>query len=92
MTEKIKQFLANERPATPCLVVDADRVVENYRDLARGLPGAEIYYAIKANPAPQILSALAGEGSCFDAASIHEVGAALKSGAAPKRISFGNFK
>jgi ornithine decarboxylase len=90
MTEKIKRFLAENRPATPALVVDLDRVVDNYRRLARLLPGAEIYYAIKANPAPAILEALAGLGAHFDAASIFEIHQALATGAAPDRISFGN--
>ncbi len=90
MTEKIRQFLASERPATPCLVVDVDCVVDNYRRLARRLPGTEIYYAIKANPAPPVLAALAAEGSRFDAASIHEVELALAAGVAPLHVSFGN--
>ncbi len=90
MTEKIKQFLAENKPPTPALVVDLERVVENYRHLARLLPGAEIYYAIKANPAPRILEALAGEGAHFDAASIFEIRAALAYGAQTDRMSFGN--
>jgi ornithine decarboxylase len=90
MTEKIKQFLAENRPATPALVVDLGRVVDNYRQLARHLPGAEIYYAIKANPAPRILTELAGEGAHFDAASIFEIRLAIAHGVPPGRISFGN--
>jgi len=90
MTKKIKRCLAENRPATPALVVDMDRVVDNYRHLARHLPGAEIYYAIKANPAPRILRALAGEGAHFDAASIYEIREALAHGVPPGRISFGN--
>ncbi|MCZ6449016.1 MAG: type III PLP-dependent enzyme [Alphaproteobacteria bacterium] len=90
MTEKIKRFLAENRLGTPALVVDLGRVVDNYRRLARLLPGAEIYYAIKANPAPPILEALAGLGAHFDAASIFEIRAALAYGAQPARISFGN--
>ena len=90
MTEKIKQFLAENRPATPALVVDLGRVVDNYRQLARHLPGAEIYYAIKANPAPQILTELAAEGAHFDAASIYEIRLARAHGVPPGRISFGN--
>jgi ornithine decarboxylase len=90
MTEKIKKFLAENRPATPALVVDLDRVVDNYRQLARHLPGAEIYYAIKANPAPRIIDALAGEGAHFDAASIYEIRLARAHGVPPGRISFGN--
>jgi len=90
MTEKIKKFLAENRLATPALVVDLDRVVDNYHRLAWHLPEAQIYYAIKANPAPRILKSLAGEGAHFDAASIYEIREALACGAQPDRISFGN--
>ncbi|MCZ6637311.1 MAG: type III PLP-dependent enzyme [Alphaproteobacteria bacterium] len=90
MTEKIARYLASENPATPCLVMDVDRVVENYRRVAGLLPGAEIYYAVKANPAPLVLRALAAEGASFDAASIHEIESVLENGGRPDRISFGN--
>ena len=55
MTPKIARFLAQHQPATPCLVLDVDRVEENFRALRDALPLARIYYAVKANPAPQIL-------------------------------------
>ncbi|SHJ57303.1 ornithine decarboxylase [Roseomonas rosea] len=90
MTPKIAQFLADVQPATPCLVLDVDRVEQNYRRLQSALPLARIYYAVKANPAPQILERLVGLGSSFDAASWEEVSAALDAGAAAERISYGN--
>ena len=52
MTPKIARFLAEQQPATPCLVLDVDRVEDNFRALQRALPLARIYYAVKANPAP----------------------------------------
>ena len=52
MTPKIARFLVEQQPATPCLVLDVDRVEENFRALQRALPLARIYYAVKANPAP----------------------------------------
>ncbi len=58
MSQRIARFLAEEKPATPCLVVDLEIVAENYRRLAAALPLAEIYYAVKANPAPEILVGL----------------------------------
>ncbi len=73
MNEKIAQFLSDRQPETPCLVVDLDLVAGNYRTLRRALPLGEIFYAVKANPAPQILRLLLDLGSNFDAASIHEV-------------------
>jgi len=33
MTPKIARFLAEQQPATPCLVLDVDRVEENFRAL-----------------------------------------------------------
>ncbi|MCK8788024.1 type III PLP-dependent enzyme [Roseomonas sp. NAR14] len=90
MTPKVARFLRDSAPATPCLVVDVDRVAENYARLHAALPLARIYYAVKANPAAPILDRLVGLGSCFDAASYEEVAACLDAGAAPESISYGN--
>ena len=49
-----------------------------------------MFYAVKANPAPEILDLLARLGSCFDTASVGEIEQALAAGATPDRISFGN--
>ncbi|MDE2517117.1 MAG: type III PLP-dependent enzyme [Rhodospirillales bacterium] len=89
MTPKIARFLA-QHPATPCLVLDIDRVEANFRALMHALPQARIYYAVKANPAAPVLERLVGLGSQFDAASFEEVSACLAAGAAPEAISFGN--
>ena len=90
MTPKIARFLAQQQPATPCMVLDVDRVEDNFRALRDALPLARIYYAVKANPAPQVLERLAGLSSYFDAASIDEVVFCLDAGAAPEMVSFGN--
>ncbi len=90
MTPKVAQFLADYSLATPCLVLDVDRVEENFRAIGSALPLARIYYAVKANPAAPILERLVGLGSAFDAASIEEVSLCLDAGAAPAAISFGN--
>jgi ornithine decarboxylase len=90
MTPKVARFLAQYQPATPCLVLDIDRVEGNFRALRDALPLARIYYAVKANPAHQVLERLVGLSSHFDAASIEEVDACLEAGALPAAISFGN--
>jgi len=90
MNIKIARFLADHQPATPCLVLDVDRVESNFRRIQAALPLAQIYYAVKANPAPQILDRLVKLDSRFDAAGIEEVEACLAAGAAPRAISFGN--
>ncbi|MBS1096950.1 type III PLP-dependent enzyme [Gluconobacter sphaericus] len=90
MTPKITRFLAEQQPATPCLVVDLDVVGAHYRALHDALPEAKIYYAIKANPAPAILDRLVALGSSFDVASPAEIRMCLNAGATPDRISYGN--
>lgn len=90
MTPKIAEFLRDRAPATPCLVLDVDRVEENYRRLTAALPLARVYYAVKANPAAPILERLTALGSSFDAASWEEVEACLAAGAEPDAISYGN--
>ncbi len=90
MTPKIRRFLASETPVTPCLVVDVDRVEENYLAVTEALPLARVYYAVKANPARPVLDRLVRLGSSFDAASIEEVELCLASGADASAISFGN--
>ena len=56
MTDRIRSFLDERRPEGPCLVVDLDVVRRNYEAFARALPDSRIFYAVKANPAPEILS------------------------------------
>lgn len=89
-TQRMLDFLAVERPEGPCLVVDLDVVRDNYYRFANAMPDTRIYYAVKANPAPEILSLLADLGSCFDTASVAEIEMVLAAGATPDRISFGN--
>ena len=89
-TARIIDFLRTAKPEGPCLVVDLDVVKANYKAFDRAMPGTRIFYAVKANPAPEILKALADMGSCFDTASVVEIQMALAAGASPDRISFGN--
>src|SRR5690349_22028628 len=90
MTERIREFLRNRREDGPCLVVDVDIVRDNYLKFARALPNTRVFYAVKANPAPEVLRCLARLGSCFDAASVAEIEMVLAAGATADRISFGN--
>ncbi len=90
MTVKISRFLAEHQPETPCLVVDLDVIADNYNALRRYLPVAQVFYAVKANPAVEVIKLLVGMGSCFDTASRAEIESVLAAGATPDRISFGN--
>jgi ornithine decarboxylase len=90
MTERIREFLRHRREDGPCMVLDLEVVRDNYAKFARALPNTRVFYAVKANPAPEILRLLAKLGSCFDAASVAEVEMVLAAGATADRISFGN--
>jgi ornithine decarboxylase len=90
MNKKIARFLAESAPETPCLVVDLDVIAKAYDMLRRYLPIASVYYAVKANPAPEIVNLLAGKGSNFDVASPAEIALCIDNGATPERLSFGN--
>lgn len=90
MTERIRDFLRRRREDGPCLVVDLEVVRENYFKFARALPDTRVFYAVKANPEPELLRLLADLGSCFDTASVVEIELALAAGATPDRLSFGN--
>ena len=81
MTDRIREFLKNRKEEGPCLVLDLDIVRDNYNAFARTLPDTKVYYAVKANPHPEILSLLARLGSSFDVASVQEAQAVLAAGA-----------
>ena len=89
-TARILDFINTRRPEGPCLVVDLDVVRDNFGAFRHALPDSAIYYAVKANPAPEILQLLASLGSNFDCASVAEIQMALDAGADASRISFGN--
>lgn len=94
LTRKLEDFLrANEQMQvleTPFVVVDLDVVAERYNALRSALPQADVFYAVKANPAVEILQMLVAQGSQFDVASPAEIDMCLAAGADPSAISFGN--
>ena len=90
MTDRIKEFLRTRRDDGPCVVVDLDVVRDNYLTFAKALPDTRVFYAVKANPAWEVLELLTKLGSCFDCASLGEIEEVLAAGASADRISFGN--
>jgi ornithine decarboxylase len=75
---------------TPFLVIDTATVKRQYDELVDAFPYASVYYAVKANPAPEILGLLRDRGSNFDIASVYELDRVLGLGVGPERISYGN--
>jgi ornithine decarboxylase len=90
VTAKIARYLAENPLRDPTLVVDLDVVEHGYLSLQRALPLTKIYYAIKANPAPEVIRRLAPLGCHFDTASQGEIDLCLSLGVAPERIGYGN--
>jgi ornithine decarboxylase len=91
LTPNIERFLS-ENPAlpTPFVVLDLDVVEDRYGSLLEALPGVRILYAVKANPAVEVLARLASLGSSFDVASRGEIDRCLAIGVRPGKLSFGN--
>ncbi len=78
------------RPATPYLVMDLRVIADRYHQLRGALPEATVLYAVKANPAPEVVRELDLAGSSFDVASPGEIDLCLQAGIDPARLSYGN--
>ncbi len=71
MTTRQFQTLAKEH-GTPLVVVDHAVIRHNYAAFRRHLPRVQAYYAVKANPAEEIVRTLYRAGASFDVASMPE--------------------
>ncbi|MBI4893979.1 MAG: type III PLP-dependent enzyme [Acidobacteria bacterium] len=71
MTARQLQAIARDH-GTPVVVIDHDEIRRNFQEFRRHLPKVQPYYAVKANPAPEIVETLYREGSSFDVASLPE--------------------
>jgi len=71
MTLKQLRQLARQH-GTPLVVVDHDLIRRNYAEFRKHLPQVQAYYAVKANPAPEIIRTLYRAGASFDVASLPE--------------------
>jgi ornithine decarboxylase len=60
------------RHGTPVVVIDHETIRRNYASFRRHLPRVQAYYAVKANPAPEIVRTLYEAGASFDVASLPE--------------------
>jgi ornithine decarboxylase len=89
LTEKIKLFLST-RSDSPLLAMDLGVVGSKYAELRQHFPSAAAYYAVKANPAREVVSLLAAEGASFDIASPAELDLCLSLGVTAERLSYGN--
>lgn len=88
--DQAAEYIAENSFDRPTLVMSRDHVAAQYDALETGLGTAHIHYAVKANPAPEIIRLLVEKGSGFDTASRQEIELCLSQGALPETISFGN--
>lgn len=71
MNGRLLQKIAREH-GTPVVVIDHEVIRRNYASFRRHLPKVQAYYAVKANPAPEIIRTLYNLGASFDVASLPE--------------------
>ena len=69
-TETLQQLA--ETHGTPLFVIDHDEIRSNYATFKNNLPRVQAYYAVKANPDPEIVKTLFEAGASFDISSIAE--------------------
>ena len=70
-TSRQLQTIAREH-GTPVVVIDHDIIRRNYARFKKHLPKVQAYYAVKANPEPEIVRTLFEAGASFDVASLQE--------------------
>jgi diaminopimelate decarboxylase len=74
---------------TPFYAYDAAVMRHNYKALSDAVAGfAEVYYSIKANPAPEVAAIFHDLGAGLEIASLNEFDRARTAGCAPERIIF----
>jgi ornithine decarboxylase len=71
MTEKQLQAIAKKH-GTPVMVIDHNIIRQNYARFKKHLPKVQAYFAVKANPLPEIVRTLYKAGASFDVASLPE--------------------
>lgn len=81
----------SKKHGTPLLVIDHSVIRDKYAQFRKCLPRVGVYYAIKANPEPEIIKTLHALNSGFDVASQEEfdmVMAAVPRSVLKKKIDF----
>ncbi len=76
--------------STPRLELDVTVALDALREWQARLPTTHLHYAVKANPHPALLSALAAGGARFDVASPHEIELAVSAGARAGDLIYSN--
>ncbi len=88
--EKVLNFIGSTAEPTPYLLIDAEAVRHSCRRIQEGLPSAEVFYAMKANPSEEVVSVVNEEGLGFEVASEGELRVLKTFGVRPERIISSN--
>jgi ornithine decarboxylase len=81
--EEVRRLVATY--GSPLLIVDCERVREQYKRLARALPGVDLHYALKPLPHPAVVRTVARLGGFLDLATTGEVQLITRLGLDPAR-------
>jgi ornithine decarboxylase len=87
---RIDEFLVRRSVPTPFIVIDLNAVRARWAAFHAHFPRARILYAVKANPAVEVIGALAALGADFDLASEGEINRCRALGIDARRLTFGN--
>lgn len=81
---------ASKKNKTPVMLISRDILKKQYQRFKKRLPNVVPYFAIKANPHPEIIKTFIRLGAGFDVASAAEMDLVLDLGAQPDKIIFAN--
>jgi ornithine decarboxylase len=70
---------------SPLLIIDCQRVREQYRKLHKALPGVDLHYALKPLPHPAVVETIVELGGWLDLATTGEVQLVTRLGVDPSR-------
>lgn len=76
--------------STPHIIIDPEMVKTRYKSLCSKFNDIQVFYAVKANPNPEIVKLAAKLGSNFDVASRYELDMLIGLGIEPQRMFYGN--
>ena len=86
----INDFLEDNQSERAFYIINLGALTNSYNNWLRLLPTVKPYYAVKCNPNPVILDALASLGCNFDCASENEMKMVIEITKDPSRIIFAN--
>jgi ornithine decarboxylase len=86
----INDFLENNHSESAFYIINLGSIFNSYTNWIKLLPNVHPYYAVKCNPNPVILDALASLGCNFDCASENEMKMIIEITKDPSRIIFAN--